>query len=200
MRASKKRDRDLKGLTDQELMDLVQAGDSSPASELYDRYSRRIYNHAYRFVLSRETAEDITQEVFIKMIKSAAQFRAGAALSTWLFAITGNCCRDYLRKARTTPTTRGEEIPEGLAAPDEHSPERHLERSETEKRIQQALSLLKSDQRETILLLRYQELTYAEIALISGCSEGAVKSRVFRAMEALKNVLTGDTERRLTDV
>jgi RNA polymerase sigma-70 factor (ECF subfamily) len=200
MLASKKRDRDLKRLTDQELMDLVQAGDFSPASEIYDRYSRRIYNHAYGFVLSRETAEDITQEVFIKMIKSAAQFRAGAKLVAWLLAITANCCRDYLRKARTTPTTRGEEIPKGLAAPDEHSPERHVERNEAGKRIQQALSLLKSDQRETILLLRYQELTYAEIALILGCSEGAVKSRVFRAMEALKNVLTGDTEWSVTDV
>lgn len=200
MLTSKKRERDFKRLTDQELMDLVQAGDFSPASELYDRYSRQIYNHAYRFVMSRETAEDITQEVFIKMIKHAVQFRSGARLLTWLLAITANCCRDYRRKARTTPTTRGEEIPEGLAAPDEHSPERHLERNEAEERIQQALSLLRSDQRETILLLRYQELTYAEIARISGCSEGAAKSRVFRAMQALKSVLTRDTERRVTDV
>jgi RNA polymerase sigma factor (sigma-70 family) len=200
MLASKKRDRDLKRLTDQELVDLVRAGDFSPASELYDRYSRPIYNHAYRFVRSRETAEDITQEVFIKMMKHAAQFRAGARLLTWLLAITANCCRDYLRKARTTPTTRGEEIPESLPAPDEHSPERHLERNEAEKRIQQALTRLNDDQREAILLSRYQDLTYAEIALISGCSEGAVKTRVFRAMQMLKNALAGDTQRRLTDV
>src|SRR5213595_2753355 len=79
--------REMKHLSDQELMRLVQAGDVSPASEIYDRYSSRIYNFAYRFLRNSEAAEDATQEVFVKMLKHANQFHGDAKLSTWLFSI-----------------------------------------------------------------------------------------------------------------
>jgi len=75
----------------------------------------------------------------------------------------------------------------------ELSPERNLERRENERMIQRALAALTAEQREAILLSRYQGLSYAEIAQIAGCSEGAVKTRVFRAMETLKKALTGET-------
>ena len=91
--------REMKHLSDQELMRIVQAGDVSPAAEIYDRYSSRIYNFAYRFLRNSEAAEDATQEVFVKMLKHANQFHGDAKLSTWLFSITANWCRDYLRKA-----------------------------------------------------------------------------------------------------
>src|SRR5882762_3726430 len=103
MSASNERDREMKHLSDQELMSIVQAGDFSPASELYDRYSSRIYNFAYRFLKNSEAAEDATQEVFVKMLKHAGQFHGGAKLSTWLFSITANWCRDYLKKADNKP-------------------------------------------------------------------------------------------------
>jgi RNA polymerase sigma factor (sigma-70 family) len=194
MIASNERDREMKHLSDQELMSIVQAGDFSPASELYDRYSSRIYNFAYRFLKNSESAEDATQEVFVKMMKHANQFHGGAKLSTWLFSITANWCRDYLRKAENK-AKEGEDVLISLPAPAELSPQRNLERREDEKRIQEALTLLSPDQREAILLSRYQGLSYAEIAQISGCSEGAVKTRVFRAMEVLKKALTGDARR-----
>ena len=79
-----------------------------------------------------------------------------------------------------------------IAAPSELAPDRDLERRENEIRVQKALEALTPEQREAILLSRYQGLSYAEIAQISGCSEGAVKTRVFRAMEVLKKALTGD--------
>ena len=191
MPASNERDREMKHLSDQELMSIVQAGDFAPASELYDRYSSRIYNFAYRFLKNSEAAEDATQEVFVKMMKHANQFHGGAKLSTWLFSITANWCRDFLRKAENR-AKEGEDVLISLPAPAELSPERHLERREDEQRIQKALTLLSPDQREAILLSRYQGMSYAEIAQISGCSEGAVKTRVFRAMEVLKKALTGD--------
>lgn len=191
MSASNERDREMKHLSDQELMSIVQSGDFSPASELYDRYSSRIYNFAYRFLKNSEAAEDATQEVFVKMMKHANQFHGGAKLSTWLFSITANWCRDYLRKAENR-NKEGEDVLISLPAPAELSPERNLERREDEQRIQKALTLLSPDQREAILLSRYQGMSYAEIALISGCSEGAVKTRVFRAMEVLKKALIGD--------
>src|SRR5438445_9873867 len=110
--------REMKSLSDQELMRLVQAGDFSPAAEIYDRYSSRIYNFAYRFLRNSEAAEDATQEVFVKMIRHASQFRGGAKLSTWLFSITANHCRDYLRKSENK-SKEGEDVLVTLPAPAE---------------------------------------------------------------------------------
>jgi RNA polymerase sigma-70 factor (ECF subfamily) len=192
MMPSKGRDTgEMKHLSDQELMRLVQGGDYSPASEIYDRYSARIYNFAFRFLKNAEAAEDATQEVFVKMMKHAGQFQGDAKLSTWLFSITANWCRDYLRKA-DNKAKEAEDVLLSLPTSPEHSPERNLERREDELRVQRALSALTPEQREAILLSRYQGLSYAEIAQIAGCSEGAVKTRVFRAMETLKKALTGD--------
>ena len=192
MPASDERNKqEMKHLSDQELMRLVQAGDVSPASEIYDRYSSRIYNFAYRFLRNSEAAEDATQEVFVKMLKHANQFHGDAKLSTWLFSITANWCRDYLRKA-DNKAKEAEDVLFQIPAPAELAPDRNLERRQDEQRIQKALSALTPEQREAILLSRYQGLSYAEIAQISGCSEGAVKTRVFRAMETLKKALAGD--------
>jgi RNA polymerase sigma-70 factor (ECF subfamily) len=182
---------EMKHLSDQELMAIVQAGDYSPASEIYDRYSARIYNFAFRFLKNAEAAEDATQEVFVKMIRHANQFQGDAKLSTWLFSIAANWCRDYLRKA-DNKTKEAEDVLVTLPAPAELSPERKLEQRENELRVQRALAMLTSEQREAIVLSRYQGLSYAEIAQIAGCSEGAVKTRVFRAMETLKKALAGE--------
>jgi RNA polymerase sigma-70 factor (ECF subfamily) len=181
----------MKHLNDQDLMRIVQSGDYSPASEIYDRYSGRIYNFAFRFLKNSEAAEDATQEVFVKMMKHANQFHGDAKLSTWLFSITANWCRDYLRKA-DNKSKESEDVLISLPAPSELAPDRNLERRESERRVQRALQSLTAEQREAILLSRYQGLSYAEIAQIAGCSEGAVKTRVFRAMETLKKILTGD--------
>ncbi|MDP9192957.1 MAG: RNA polymerase sigma factor [Acidobacteriota bacterium] len=181
----------MKHLNDQELMRIVQSGDFSPASEIYDRYSGRIYNFAFRFLKNSEAAEDATQEVFVKMLKHANQFHGDAKLSTWLFSITANWCRDFLRKA-DNKSKESEDVLISLPAPSELAPDRNLERRESERRVQRALQSLTAEQREAILLSRYQGLSYAEIAQIAGCSEGAVKTRVFRAMETLKKILTGD--------
>jgi len=179
----------MKHLTDQELMKIVQSGDFSPAGEIFDRYSGRIYNFSYRFLKNSEAAEDATQEVFVKMLKHAQQFHGDAKLSTWLFSIAANHCRDYLRKA-DNKTKESEETLISLPASSEYAPDRRLERHEDEVRVRKALETLTPEQREAILLSRYQGLSYAEIAQIAGCSEGAVKTRVFRAMETLKKSLT----------
>jgi RNA polymerase sigma factor (sigma-70 family) len=181
---------EMKHLSDQELMKLVQAGDLSPAGEIFDRYSARIYNFTFRFLKSSQAAEDATQEVFLKMLKHAQQFHGDAKLSTWLFSIAANLCRDYLRKSDNKAKEPEETLISLPALTD--SPELTLEKREDEQRVQRALGLLTPEQREAILLSRYQGLSYAEIAQIAGCSEGAVKTRVFRAMETLKKALTGD--------
>ena len=192
MNASNGREsREMNHLSDQELMRIVQSGDYSPASEIYDRYSGRIYNFAFRFLKNAEAAEDATQEVFVKMIKHANQFHGDAKLSTWLFSITANWCRDYLRKA-DNKSKESDDVLVTLPAPAELAPDRSYEQREDALRVRRALESLTAEQREAILLSRYQGLSYAEIAQIAGCSEGAVKTRVFRAMETLKKTLMGE--------
>ena len=176
----------MKHLNDQELMRIVQSGDFSPASEIYDRYSGRIYNFAFRFLKNSEAAEDATQEVFVKMLKHANQFHGDAKLSTWLFSITANWCRDYLRKADNKTEGIGRRAAHASSLEPSSLPTGTWSGGRDEQRVQRALDSLTAEQREAILLSRYQGLSYAEIAQIAGCSEGAVKTRVFRAMETLK--------------
>jgi len=182
---------EMKHLSDQDLMLIVQGGDYSPASEIYDRYSGRIYNFAFRFLKNAEAAEDAVQEVFVKMMRHANQFNGDAKLSTWLFSITANWCRDYLRKS-DNKVKEPAEVLLSLPTPSELAPDRNLERRENEQLVRRALEALTAEQREAILLSRYQGLSYAEIAQIAGCSEGAVKTRVFRAMETLKKTLASE--------
>src|SRR5687767_6141230 len=125
---------EMKHLSDQELMAIVQAGDYSPASEIYDRYSGRLYNFAFRFLRNAEAAEDATQEVFVKMLKYANQFNGDAKLSTWLFSITANLCRDYMRKADNKPKD-SDDVLVSLPGPAELSPDRSLEQRENEQRV-----------------------------------------------------------------
>src|SRR5437868_14784113 len=128
-------------------MRIVQAGDLSPASEIYDRYSGRIYNFAFRFLKNSEAAEDAVQEVFVKMLKHANQFHGDAKLSTWLFSITANWCRDYLRKS-DNKAKEAEDVLLSLPAPSELAPDPRLEQRENEQRIRKALTALRPEQRE----------------------------------------------------
>ena len=193
MYPSKRRDNgEMRNLSDQELMQIVQAGDHSPASEIYDRYSSKIYNFSYRFVRNAEVAEDATQETFMRMLKHAHSYNAKASLSTWLFSIAANWCRDYLRKAENKVPKESDEVLVALPGSSEHSPHRFLEQREAGRKVEKAMEVLTEEQREAILLSKYQGFSYAEIAKIAGCSEGAVKTRVFRGMELLKQTLTGE--------
>src|SRR3954464_12074849 len=136
---------EMKHLSDQDLMRIVQSGDYSPASEIYDRYSGRIYNFAFRFLKNAEAAEDATQEVFVKMLRHANQFHGDAKLSTWLFSITANWCRDYLRKA-DNKAKEAEDVLLSLPASSDESPDRTLEQRENEALIKRALRALTPEQ------------------------------------------------------
>ncbi len=104
-------------------MRIVQAGDLAPASEIYDRYSTHVYNFAYRFLRNTAAAEDATQEVFMRVIKHANQYKSEAKFSTWLFTITANWCRDFMRKA-DNKRKESDSILLTLPASHEYSPDR----------------------------------------------------------------------------
>ena len=130
-------------------------------------------------------AEEVTQDVFLKMISRAEQYDGRASVSTWLFAIAANACRDRLRSARRADVRLLDAVAEPTATGDPVDAE--APRAGEAAAVRAALARLTREQREALVLARYHGLPYAEIARTLGISEGAVKTRVFRAMETLKS-------------
>lgn len=174
------------GMTDDRvLLDRVRGGDTSGAAELFERYAPAILRFADRLLSDRGLAEEVTQEVFLKLIARAHQYDGRAGVSSWLFAIAANACRDRRRRDRRAPV-----IPlEGLPEPSDKSDgiERGLLERERRAAVRRALSALSEEQREALVLARYHGLPYSEVARVLGISVGAVKTRIFRAVEALKS-------------
>ena len=171
--------------TDRALLERIRRGDTSGAGDLFERYAPALLRFADRLLSDRSTAEEVTQEVFVKVISRAHQYDGRAEVSSWLFAIAANACRDRRRRDR-----RATIVPlEGVAEPAHKGEGIESALGERERRaaVRRALSSLSEEQREALVLARYHGLPYAEIAEVLGISVGAVKTRIFRAVEALKS-------------
>ncbi len=175
-------------LTDEELIEMVRRGDPAGASELFARYATPLLRFTARMTGNAAEAEEVTQDVFLRMISRVGQYDGRARVASWLFAIAANACRDRLRSAwRTTSVPLdGTADPAGPADAIEA---RMLER-ERRHAVRAALAKLTREQREVLLLARYRGMPYAEVATALGISEGAVKTRVFRAVDALKKLFS----------
>ncbi len=165
------------------LMGRVQAGDPAGAEALFTRYAGPMVGFTERMLGNRAEAEEVTQDVFLKMISRCDQYDGRASVSTWLFAIAANACRDRLRSAWRTTSVPLDAVPEPKG---ESSIEGGLLEREKRRAVRVALDRLTREQREALLLARYRGMPYAEVARTLGISEGAVKTRVFRAVEALR--------------
>jgi RNA polymerase sigma-70 factor (ECF subfamily) len=170
--------------TDRNLLERVTRGDTSGAGELFERYAPALLRFAARLLSDRNTAEEVTQEVFVKVISRAHQYDGRAEVSSWLFAIAANACRDRRRRDRRASVVPLEAVPEPVHKGD--GIETILGDRERRDAVRRALSALSEEQREALVLARYHGLPYAEIAEVLGISVGAVKTRIFRAVEALK--------------
>jgi len=126
----------------------------------------------------------VTQEVFVKVISRAHQYDGRAAVSSWLFAIAANACRDRRRRDRRATIVPLEAVGD-LPAHAEGADAR-LDGRQRRLAVRQALGALSDEQREALVLARYHGLPYSEIAKVLGISVGAVKTRIFRAVETLK--------------
>jgi RNA polymerase sigma-70 factor, ECF subfamily len=169
--------------------------------ELIDQYRDRVYSLLLRMIGSREEAEDIAQEVFVTVFKSIDQFRGESKLSTWLYRVAVNHCKNrvkYLARRYDRATGALDEAAERQAAAQGGeplasgripSPERALEGAETERLVQQAIASLEEDHRLVVVLRDIEELSYEEICAITSLPEGTVKSRLHRARLALKEKL-----------
>ncbi len=171
---------------------MIREGKAEGATELFRRYSGPVFRYADRLLGSRPEAEEVAQEVCLKLITRVDQYDGRAPVASWLFAIAANACRDRLRRAGRRATVPLEAVAEA-AAPDPPA-DRLLVETERRRLVRQALARLSDEQREALILARYHGLPYAEIARTLEISEGAVKTRIFRAMEKLKDVFSeGDS-------
>ena len=183
--------------SDVQLMLDVKAGDQQSFGLLLQRYRTPLVNFLYRMVRSREQAEDLAQEVFLRVYRAREDYEPSAKFTTWLFRIATNLALNSVRDHRyqklevsmdapiTVDAEDGEERMMEVA--DEHPDiEEHLVEEARKKMIRHAIEKLPEKQRAAVLLHKYQELDYAEISKILQCSESALKSLLFRAYETLR--------------
>jgi RNA polymerase sigma-70 factor (ECF subfamily) len=183
--------------TDVQLMLDVKAGDEQSFALLLHRYRSPLVNFLYRMVRNREQAEDLAQEVFLRVYRAREEYVPSAKFTTWLFRIATNLALNSVRDHRhekleisidapiTADAEDGDE--RTLDIPEKHpNIEQHLVDEARKKMILHAINKLPEKQRAAVLLHKYQELDYGEIARILECSESALKSLLFRAYESLR--------------
>jgi RNA polymerase sigma-70 factor (ECF subfamily) len=168
-------------------------------------YQDKVYGLIYRMLGNHAEAQDVAQEVFVTVFKSIDSFRGESKLSTWLYRISANHCKNrikYLRRRahkttteldaqaeRTLQNTTGSTLGEGQAGPAEV-----LEGAQLEQIVQRAIGKLEEEHRLLLLLRDVEEMSYEEIMQVTGLPEGTVKSRLHRARQALKEEIARHTK------
>ena len=178
---------------DQALLNRCLAGDDSAWEALLSAHTRRIYNLCYRFTGRVEEAEDVAQEVFIKVFQTLKSYdSAQGSFSTWLNSVARNHLVDHYRRARKDRLTSSleENLPAAEEKPSPHlEPTGLVESRERREVLQSALDRLSPDLREAVILRDLQDLDYEEIALVLRVPQGTVKSRINRGRLELARVL-----------
>ena len=178
--------------SDAELVQRCLEADQQAWAEVVRQFSRRIYNLAYRFTTSHGGAEDLTQEVFIRVYRSLDQYDPALGdLSNWLMRLARNLIIDDYRKRQRTPTDSSDDLAdhEYHLPTGSDSPHRTLERQERRLQVLAAIDKLSPDLRECVILRDIEELTYQEIVDLLRIPEGTVKSRINRGRIELAKVL-----------
>ena len=179
--------------TDVQLMLDVKAGDEASFDFLLQKYRSPLVNFLNRMVRDQATAEDLAQEVFLRVYRARKQYTPSAKFTTWLFRIATNLALNSVRDNRhqrmgisiDAPAGGDDSPPLELKAREMRIDERMIERDRVEI-IRRAICSLPEKQRAAVLLHKYEEMDYGEIAGILDCSEGALKSMLFRAYETLR--------------
>ncbi|MDY3031505.1 MAG: sigma-70 family RNA polymerase sigma factor [Clostridia bacterium] len=186
---------------DKNLINKCRRGSREAFNELVLKYQDRVVGFAYNMLSNREDAYDAAQEVFIRVYKNIRTFEEKSSFDTWLFKICSNVCKDFLRKrqvrAGVISIDTGDYDESGKEIEDSrYTPEGALEKSEAQRQLRMAMSLIKAEYREVIVYCDIYRKSYEETAKILKCPVGTIKSRLSRARIALKNRLEecGDVE------
>jgi RNA polymerase sigma-70 factor (ECF subfamily) len=181
-------------VTDEDLVARATAGDLESFNQLVSRWERPIYALAYRTLGREEEARDVVQEAFLRAFRGLKGFKGEAKFSSWLYRITLNLCRDWVRRERRAPLVQ---VPEGVDPVDladaQASPEPSVEDlvadREMSAAVAKAMAELPEEQRTAIMLKEYHGLTFQEIAEQLGCPLSTVKTRLYQGLSVLRRRL-----------
>ena len=189
--------------TDEELVARSIGGDLESFNQLVLRWERPIYALAYRVIGREEDARDVCQETFLRAFRALGGFKGQAKFSSWLYRITLNLCRDWIRRERRQPLAQ---TPEGVdlvelagEAEDTESIEELVARKEIGAAVAKAMALLPEEQRTAIVLKEYHGLTFQEIADMLDCPLSTVKTRLYQGLTVLRRHLERSNVTRLKD-
>lgn len=177
--------------TDQQLVELVQQGDKAAFDLLVRKYQQKVINLVSRFVKNQGDVQDVAQEAFIKAYRALPNFRGDSAFYTWLYRIAVNTAKNYLVAQKRRPSgsdidaVDAEYFEGGESLRENSSPERMLLSDELKQVVFTTLENLPEDLRTAITLRELEGLSYEDIADVMDCPVGTVRSRIFRAREAL---------------
>ncbi|MBS4208643.1 RNA polymerase sigma factor [Bacillus sp. FJAT-50079] len=174
-------------IPDYDLIQEIKNGSHSAMEVLVKRYYKQIYAFVYRRTGDKDTAYDLTQEIFIKMMKSISTYKERAQFKTWLYTLAVNHCNDYFRSKAFQVAKLTEEMNDSSASPVDVP--FIFERKEKRRELITAIKTLPDYQCNTILLRYYHDFTIKEIAGIMKTNDSTVKSRLRQGLEKLKGIL-----------
>jgi RNA polymerase sigma-70 factor (ECF subfamily) len=190
--------------SDIELMMRTKSGDDSAFTDLMRRHYKGLVNYIYRFTNNRETSEDLAQEVFLRVYRSVKTYEPQAKFSTWLYKIATNLCFTNVKARGREQNFSLDEMQENTGDFKDPKPENAddvVYRKEIKQSIFKALESLPEKERVAIILCKYEELPYEEVADVLGCTVGAVKTYVYRGrmrlIDKLKPYLRGEENHEL---
>ena len=179
--------------TDEELVARSRGGDLDSFNQLVLRWERPIYALAYRVIGREEDARDVAQETFLRAFRALSGFKGQAKFSSWLYRITLNLCRDWIRRERRTPIAQAPEGVDLVELASEAEPAESIEnlvaRRELGRAVAKAMAMLPDDQRTAIVLKEYHGLTFQEIADLLDCPLSTVKTRLYQGLTVLRKQL-----------
>jgi len=181
--------------TDQQLVQRVQKGDKRAFDMLVIKYQHKILSIIGRYVKDSSEVQDVAQEAFIKAYRALPNFRGDSAFYTWLYRIAINTAKNYLVSRNRRPPSSDVEVEDaeyysgGEALQDISSPENNLFRDELQAVVDKSIKELPEDLRTAVTLREMEGLSYEEIADVMACPVGTVRSRIFRAREAIEKAM-----------
>jgi len=173
-------------LTDEQLIDQIRQGDDEAYRLLIERHKHYIYTLVYRMTQHRETAEDLTQEVFIKLYRSLIYFRGESKFTTWLYRLAANVVTDYHRAQKRRPHQTLVDKLKGWFSSREEEPEAVAIQKEEQHTVQRLLSELPDKYRLILYLYHYKQLSYQEISEVTELPLKTIETRLYRGKALLK--------------
>lgn len=172
--------------SDHALMLAVRDGKLDALGDLFERHHGRLFGFLYKLCGERSAAEDLTQTVFQRMLKYRHTYRDDGSFTAWMYHLARRCAADHFRRSNAAPKPTD---PADLLDHADHAPHaaHHATTRDDHHMLHTALRQLEEGEREVLLLSRFQELSFAEVASILGCSVGAAKVRAHRAVHALRD-------------